>query len=206
MPRWLSIFLEYGSGPALAALITASALMWQQSNATRREDERRKDEAAERERDREHQTQLAENASTAEFNRLVLLYEQQVANSWREDRIKMHARALEVFARGFSAVMEFAISAEKLPGNQIHRRADGKGLLGHDLIEHLIETKAQIDLLASETARSHGTDAYQALRDLDAAASLGYRTASEVRRTYTVFIEARSQYQEAARNELGTSM
>lgn len=69
---WMKALLQYGSGP----IIAAGALLWQQARTDNREAKRATQEVEEREKDRNHQREMAEAERRQRINELAATFKQ----------------------------------------------------------------------------------------------------------------------------------
>lgn len=128
------------------AAVAAGALLFQSHRTERREDRRRKEDAGERDKERQHALQLADVARR-----------QSVTDAWREDRKKAHAEAFAALVdyRRTFYVLNLQITPEMLKAQARSRAA-----------------VSVVKLYAGDAAASWAASAHTKLVEIQAAIGL----------------------------------
>lgn len=181
---------------AVAPAVTAVALVWQNRENNKRDDRRRADDAAERERER--QASAAREANARRHS---------IRDHWREERKEAHAAYLATIE---SANTQFE---RQILGLSIDDDSAG---ISNEMVQEVRESLAAVQILSLPLTRQRAEEAFERLKKTDAAV-FGFRVLQgikltaedrarrdEARGELETLKLARAEYLDAVRQELGT--
>jgi hypothetical protein len=198
---WETLFVA-----SVPAALTAASLIYQQHRTDRRETAKAERDAKALEAGREEAARVRAEEREAEQE----AYRRQLASEWRAERREVHTRLLTLLDTAYEA-LRFPIldcgmhpDAQSTVADVVGERHE------HDLSEALhddIERAASaVELLGSKRASDLGGKAARVLLSINTKFYIGeYVQVREVQEAAKEYERLRREYQQAAREDLGTA-
>jgi len=229
-PAWWQLMLQYGAAPTLVAALSVVALVIQNRTNEKREDQRRRDDAAEQAKSREHQ---AEQAKAEREHQLQMVRDQrdhdawkstdanlaaqserhrdrvyQLNERWRDERKEAHIDLLAVIDRAIQVMDNSILDLPSDDDNRTIRGDEPVNSLNQEHRESLRQSLVSVQVVASEESKRKAEECVKAIQVLDLSiwsASLIPSDKGKIQSQMTDSERLRREYMESVRSDLGTN-